>query len=66
MTDLNQQRIEVTRPDTKDHEKNASFMAKALALAGRSFDSQEVPVGAIVVVDGKIVGRGFKDRKSVV
>ena len=49
----------MTRPDTKDHEKNASFMAKALALAGRSFDSQEVPVGAIVVVDGKIVGKGF-------
>ena len=35
-----------------------SFMAEALALARAAGDRGEVPVGAIVVKDGAIVGRG--------
>lgn len=34
------------------------FMAKALELAGKAAGRGEVPVGAIVVLDGMIVGRG--------
>lgn len=34
------------------------FMAEALVLAGVAAEADEVPVGAIVVVDGVIVGRG--------
>jgi tRNA(adenine34) deaminase len=34
------------------------FMAKALAQARRAMELDEVPIGAIVVVEGKIVGRG--------
>jgi tRNA(adenine34) deaminase len=34
------------------------FMRQALALAGQSAHQGEVPVGAIVMVDGAIVGRG--------
>ncbi len=33
-------------------------MTKALALAQRAFELDEVPVGAVVVVDGKVIGRG--------
>ena len=33
-------------------------MREALAEAGRGMAEGEVPVGAVVVVDGKIVGRG--------
>lgn len=35
------------------------FMREALQLAGKARDAGEVPVGAIVVLDGAIVGRGF-------
>ena len=36
-----------------------AFMREALALAGQARDAGEVPVGAVVVKDGEIVGRGF-------
>lgn len=35
------------------------FMREALQLAAQARDAGEVPVGAIVVLDGAIVGRGF-------
>jgi tRNA(adenine34) deaminase len=35
------------------------YMRAALAEARRAFDGGEVPVGAVVVLDGEIVGRGF-------
>ena len=34
-------------------------MREALALAQRAWDAGEVPVGAVVVKDGEIIGRGF-------
>jgi tRNA(adenine34) deaminase len=36
-----------------------TFMRAALDEALRGFDAGEVPVGAIVVLDGQIAGRGF-------
>ena len=36
-----------------------AFMREALALAGRARDAGEVPVGAVVVIDGEIAGRGW-------
>jgi tRNA(adenine34) deaminase len=36
-----------------------TFMREALVLAGRAAEAGEVPVGAVVVSDGKVVGRGF-------
>jgi tRNA(adenine34) deaminase len=35
------------------------FMREALALAAEAASAGEVPVGAVVVIDGRIVGRGF-------
>ncbi|HEX3103488.1 MAG TPA: deaminase, partial [Terriglobales bacterium] len=34
-------------------------MQEALHAAQRALDIGEVPVGAVVIHDGKIVGRGF-------
>lgn len=34
------------------------FMKQALAEARKAFEAEEVPVGAVVVWDGKIIGRG--------
>ncbi|MBL0125395.1 MAG: tRNA adenosine(34) deaminase TadA [Betaproteobacteria bacterium] len=39
--------------------RDESFMREALALAQRAWDLGEVPVGAVVVKDGEIIGRGF-------
>lgn len=36
-----------------------SFMKQALILARQAWDAGEVPVGAIVVKDGEVIGRGF-------
>lgn len=41
-----------------------SFMEEALLLAKQSFDEGEVPVGAVVVKDGEIVGRGRNRREN--
>ena len=35
------------------------YMRAALEEARRGFDAGEVPVGAVVVADGRIIGRGF-------
>ena len=38
---------------------NDTFMRAALEEARKGFDAGEVPVGAVVVLEGTIVGRGF-------
>ena len=38
---------------------DAYFMNEALRLATKAFEKEEVPVGAIVVREGKIIGRAY-------
>ena len=40
------------------------FMKKALAQAKRAYDIGEVPVGAVIVKDGKIIARAFNGRET--
>src|SRR5215472_15052640 len=42
------------------------LMAEALVEARRACDGGEVPIGAVVVMDGEIVGRGFNHPISAV
>ena len=42
------------------------LMAEALVEARRARDVGEVPIGAVVVMDGEIVGRGFNHPISAV
>ena len=44
--------------------RDVHFMREALTLARRAADSAEVPVGAVVVLDGEIVGRGYNQPRS--
>src|SRR3990172_10607852 len=44
---------------SEGEEQDAHWMRAALALADEAWRRGEVPVGAVVVADGKIVGRGF-------
>ncbi len=39
-----------------------NFMREALRLAQRAKKRGEVPIGAVVVLDGKIIGRGYNLR----
>jgi tRNA(adenine34) deaminase len=41
------------------------FMKEALAFAKISFSEQEVPVGAILVLQGKMLGRGRNRREAL-
>ena len=38
------------------------FMKAALKCAGKALEEGEVPIGAVVVADGKIIGRGHNRR----
>ena len=45
-------------------EAHAPFMARALELAQQAATLGEVPVGAVVVFEGAIVGEGFNRRET--
>lgn len=42
-----------------DHATDCNYMAQALRLAERARELAEVPVGAVVVLDGEIIGEGY-------
>lgn len=44
---------------TSDHASDELWMQEALRCAQRALEAGEVPVGAVVVQNGKVVGRGF-------
>ncbi len=44
--------------DNHDH-----FLRQALKEAERAFEAGEVPVGAVVVREGKVIGRGHNQRE---
>src|SRR5690349_7722114 len=41
------------------------FMKQALALAQRAFDEDEVPVGAVVVMNSRIISRGYNQVEKL-
>lgn len=43
---------------------NEKFMIKAMELAKKAFSLDEVPVGAVIVKDGKIISKAFNTRES--
>lgn len=47
------------QPRIIDRSRDQEFMREALALAAQGAALGEVPVGAVVVHDGVIIGRGF-------
>lgn len=40
------------------------FMGQAYALAQQAYAEQEVPVGAVVVLEGEIIGRGYNSVRK--
>jgi len=50
------------RIETMDHEK---FMREAIAEAPLAFQKGDVPVGAVAVRDGQIIGRGHNRKEEL-
>ena len=44
---------------------HAAWMRRALLQAQSAMEQEEVPVGAIIVHDGRIVGEGFNQRETL-
>ncbi len=42
-----------------DLQSDAYFMSEALRMAMRAYEAEEVPIGAVVVRDGRIIARAF-------
>lgn len=53
------------RDDAPDPGTDERFMRVALDLAHLAFEADEVPVGAVVVHGGRIIGRGFNQRQTL-
>ena len=41
------------------------FMARALDLAMQAYEEQEVPIGAVVVHNNKIIGKGYNQTEKL-
>ena len=46
-------------------ENKYRFMFRALQEAEKAFEEKEVPIGAVVVKDNKIIGRGFNQVEKL-
>ena len=44
--------------------ENDKFMRLALAEAGKAANIDEVPVGAVIVKNGEVIGRGYNRRET--
>jgi tRNA(adenine34) deaminase len=56
--------ISATMQSVDSEHTHEAFMREALAQARLAWEAGEVPVGAVVVLDGEIVGRGFNQPIS--
>jgi tRNA(adenine34) deaminase len=45
--------------DVEDISRDTDFMREALRLAGKAYEADEVPVGAVVVRNGRIIARAY-------
>lgn len=43
---------------------NEEFIKKIYDLAVESYEKDEIPVGAVVIKDGKIIGKGINSRQN--
>ena len=45
-------------------DKNLYFMNEALKLAKKAFKKDEVPIGAVIVLDGKVIAKAHNKRQK--
>ncbi len=49
----------------KQTDRNAHFMQEALKEAQRAFSEDEIPIGAVVVLNDRIIGRGHNQVEKL-
>ena len=54
--------VEDVFPSRKNH---SAWMNEALRLAGKAYREGEIPVGAVIVQNNKIIGRGYNQRERL-
>jgi len=54
--------VEDVFPSRKNH---SAWMNEALRLAGKAYREGEIPVGAVIVQENKIIGRGYNQRERL-
>ena len=54
--------IEDVFPSRKDH---STWMTDAIHLSEKAYMEGEIPVGAVVVLNNKIIGRGYNQRERL-
>ena len=42
------------------------YMRKALEQAQRAFDEEEVPIGAVIVCNNKVIGKGYNQTEKLI
>jgi len=52
-------------PPIIDLESAHFFMGEALRQAGRAFQAEEVPIGAVIVREGRIIARAFNQVETL-
>jgi tRNA(adenine34) deaminase len=50
---------------TDNHQSDERYMRSAIDEASAAFERDEVPVGAVIVHDGRIIGRGHNLREKL-
>ncbi len=53
---------EVFELDSQELAKHEKYMDKAIAQARRAYANGDVPIGCVIVHDGRIIARGFNKR----
>ena len=56
--------VEVETLPLQEKEQHEYWMQKALELADKAESLGEVPIGAVIVFDGKIIGQGYNLRET--
>ena len=47
------------------HSIHEQFMCRAIELGMMAYDQEEVPVGALIVHEGRIIGEGYNQRETL-
>ncbi len=65
LTEQQKARREIVSVSTDDIYAHQLWMFRALELAKRAADAGEIPVGAVIVFKGKIIGEGANSRQTL-
>lgn len=54
----------ILKEDIKTIKTDVKYMKQAIKLANKARRLEEVPIGCVIVYDGKVIGRGYNRRNT--